>query len=37
MAGTQLAALSLLNHKYNKLEADLKKAIMTGLKNKGKK
>jgi hypothetical protein len=36
LAGTQLAALALLNHKYNKLEAQLKSAILTGLKAKSR-
>ena len=36
LAGTQLAALALLNHKYNALEAKLKQAISTNLKNRKK-
>lgn len=36
LAGTQLAALALLNHKYNQLEAKLKQAIGENLKKRGK-
>lgn len=34
LGGTMLAGLSLLNHKYNDLEKQLKESILTGLKNK---
>ena len=37
LMGTQLAALALLNHKYNNLEQQLNKAVLEGLKTKGKK
>lgn len=37
LMGTQLAALALLNHKYNNLENQLKQAVLEGLKSKGKK
>lgn len=40
LGGTMLASLAMLNHKNNSLEQeveDLKKSIMTNLKNKGKK
>lgn len=37
LGGTMLASLALLNHKYNKLESELKQAVMQGLKDKGKR